>query len=467
MNETGTKPGLLSQLMAETPAAEPPSGNPDREQFEAWLTEHGVAFRSPKVDSRGRTIYALEKCVFNESHVSGSACIGLMPGGARFYKCHHNGCAKNRWAEFQQRVAPEPTKGTKCAAKVVRVADVEREDVSFLWDPYIPLGKLTLLEGDPSDGKTWVALALAARVSTGRGFKDADGIDAVREPANVLYLSAEDGIGDTLRPRLESMNADLNRISVLADGHVELSHTATVEKLIDDADNAKLIIVDPLQAYLGAKVDMHRANEVRPILSGLGQLAARRECAIVIVRHLAKSPNQTSAYRGMGSIDITAAARSVLRTHRARGSDARTMLHLKSSLARKGTSIGYVLDSAGFRFTGPSAFNEEDLSRSDGTKPMTSAAPGPNKTTAAAVEFLREMLKAGPVPLAEVNRRAHEAGVTERTLERARKALGVVAVWPTKESPGHKLALPPPSPPTGSATPAGSKGLGGSGGTAH
>jgi RecA-family ATPase len=200
---------------------------------------------------------------------------------------------------------------------IICMAYVEPEEVSWLWYPYIPLRKQTLLEGDPGAGKTWLALTIASLVSRGDPFPG-DAPDTLRAPANVLYLSAEDGLADMLRKRLDAANADVKRVHVLVGWQqgetqacISLGDLMPIEETLK-ALRPALVVIDPIQAYLGASVDMHRANEVRPVLAGLAALAEEYDCAIMTIRQLTKSAQDRAVYRGLGSIDFAAAARSIV-----------------------------------------------------------------------------------------------------------------------------------------------------------
>lgn len=326
---------------------------------------------------------------------------------------------------------------------VTCLADIEPEEVSWLWYPYIPLGKLTILEGDPGIGKTWLALQIAASVSTGNSFPDsADGIPKERrEPANVLYLSAEDGLGDTLRPRLDKAGADVSRVFVLqgwtakdpetgeeSQGSITLQHIPVIRQAIENYRPA-LLVIDPLQAYLGAGVDMHRANEVRPVLSGLASLAEEYGVAVLLIRHLGKSQQDRAIYRGLGSIDFSAAARSILLA----GQDPqepgkRALIQIKNSLAAQGPAIGYELRDGQFFWTGLS-----DLTAASVLAPEQA---GEEKSALdEAIEWLRDVLSNGPLEKKEIVKLARDAGIISNSdirLRRAKDKLRVKAI-PVKE----------------------------------
>ena len=189
------------------------------------------------------------------------------------------------------------------------VADVEAESVDWLWELQIPLRHLTGLEGDPGEGKSFITQAIATGLSCGAGLPGAE----TSPPSNTLLLTAEDYVPISVRPRLEAMGANLERVfaydeafSLAADGFGKL------EELVART-SARLLVIDPIVAFLPAAMDIHRANEVRAIMAGLAALAQKCNCAVLIVRHLAKGNTSKAIYRGLGSIDFTAACRSSAR----------------------------------------------------------------------------------------------------------------------------------------------------------
>ncbi|MDI6871232.1 MAG: AAA family ATPase [Bacillota bacterium] len=326
-----------------------------------------------------------------------------------------------------EEAAPEE-QGDEPRPLLVRLADVEPQAVSWLWEPYIPKGKPTILEGDPAVGKTWLALTLAAIVSRGDPFPGPDGVPRERrKPASVVYLSAEDGLADTLRPRLDAAGADVSRVWALtgqmAEGEeksITLADLGVLEAALASVRPA-LVIVDPIQAYLGGGVDMHRANEVRPVLAGLATLAEKYGAAALLIRHLGKAPQDRAIYRGLGSIDFAAAARSILLAGKDPNDESRRVLaHVKSSLAPLGPSIAYTLGPDGFTWCGVSDVTAEAL--------LVSPRSEEEKTAIEeAGDFLREALADGPRPTREIFAEARKLGVTEKTLYRAKARLGVEA----------------------------------------
>ena len=302
------------------------------------------------------------------------------------------------------------------ASRVRRLAEVKPESVEFLWKPYLPVGKLTLLEGDPGQGKSYLAAAVAASGSRGRDLPGS----ACFEPWSTLILTAEDGLADTLRPRLDRLEADVDRIFGIED-LLDLSTPTglgVLERAIRERE-PRLVVIDPVVAYVGARTDLHRANQVRAVLGPLARLAAKTRTAVVAIRHLNKSQGAHSLYRGHGSIDFTAAARSVLLV----GSDpedaeSRVVVHLKSNLARVGRSLAYTIRQGVFAWSGWSQLTAWDLLQDDRTAEERTAI-------GEAKDFLVELLADGPQASKDVLQGAKAAGVSEKTLRRAKSQLKV------------------------------------------
>ena len=235
--------------------------------------------------------------------------------------------------------------------KLISMSEINAEEVQWLWYPYIPLGKLTILQGDPGEGKTSFILAVIAALTRGEPLPECE---RAAEPMNVIYQTAEDGLADTIKPRLESAGADCTRVLVIDEGKRELTLCdARLEEAIRRTA-AKLIVLDPLQAYLGSDVDMHRANEVRPVLKRLSVMAERTQCAVILIGHMNKAQGLKSGYRGLGSIDFRASARSVLIVGRLKSGDTlRIVAQDKNSLAPEGAAIAFELHPEhGFQWKG-------------------------------------------------------------------------------------------------------------------
>ena len=294
--------------------------------------------------------------------------------------------------------------------KLISLEDVAVEPVRWLWYPYIPLGKLSIIHGDPAEGKTTLALWIAAACSRGLALPGGEN----SEPLTVLYQTAEDGLGDTIKPRLLESKADLQKIYTIDETDFPLSMLDhRIGEAIQDTQ-AQLMILDPLQAYLGEKVDMNRANEVRTVMKGLTQVANQTGCAIILVGHLNKSQTANSAQRGLGSMDFRAAARSVLLVGRLKNDrDIRVMVHDKSSLAPEGNSRAFSLENGTLHWQeGYETLTADEL--------LSGAARG-NKV-ALAEDLIREQLAGGqPVLANEIYQLAKDAGISRRTVEMAKR----------------------------------------------
>ena len=299
---------------------------------------------------------------------------------------------------------------------MLRMADVELTSVDWLWFPYIPFGKLTIIQGNPGEGKTYFAMRLAA-ACTNR--KPLPGMETL-EPFNIIYQTAEDGLGDTVKPRLMEADADLERVLVIDDRDTPLTLAdERIARAIRE-NNARLVIIDPVQAFLGADVDMNRANEVRPIFRSLGDIAQATGCAIVLIGHLNKAAGTQSTYRGLGSIDITAAVRSLLFIGKLRDSPTtRVLIHEKSSLAPPGQSLAFSLgDEKGFEWIGAYDITADELLAG------TDTAKTESKTAQAQMLILELLANGKRMPSAELEKAVNERGISSRTMRTAKSRIG-------------------------------------------
>ncbi|MDO8750681.1 MAG: AAA family ATPase [Dehalococcoidia bacterium] len=411
----------------ERPARQRGTGQPytgPAFDFPTWLAASGLDVAQEKAWGTGM-LYELTECPWNPDHKR-TARIVRFENGALSAGCFHASCQGKTWADLRDVVeampfwTPPPSSNGQPAedgggVQLRRMADVVSEAVTWLWHPYIPSGKLTLLEGDPGVGKSWVALAIATAVSLGKGLPG----QASGEPGNVLLASAEDGLGDTIRPRLDAMGADVSLIYAI-DGPLTFDDAGFVvlESAIATV-RPRLLVLDPLVAYLGGDVDIHRANEVRHITANLARLADTYGLAVLPVRHLTKGGASKPIYRGLGSIDFTAACRSVLLAgHAADNPQARGLVHIKSNLAPIGPAIGYELRGGHFYWTGESLLTAADILAADDGAGASALEE--------AVGFVTAQLAAGPVLATQVWGDTHDAGLKDRTVNRAKAKMGVV-----------------------------------------
>ena len=240
------------------------------------------------------------------------------------------------------------------------------------------------------------------------------------EPVNVIYQTAEDGLGDTIKPRLLSAGADCSRVMVIDDNDQALTMMdARLEEAIIQT-KARLVVLDPIQGFLGTDVDMHRANEIRPLMKRVAVLAEKYHCAIILIGHMNKNSNGKSSYRGLGSIDFQAAARSVLIVGRIKDEpEIRVVCHVKSSLAPEGKSIAFRLDKdTGFEWIGEYDISADDLLSGDNRGQKIHVAK----------EFLQEVLASGSVAQTKVAEEAESRGIKKKTLWNAKKELKIDSV---------------------------------------
>lgn len=311
--------------------------------------------------------------------------------------------------------------------EILTLAHVKAREVERLWEPYLANLTLAMLSGDPGVGKTYIALAISAALTIGE-----EPLSKKRRlPANVLYLSLENPPEYVVRPRFDALGGDASRFHILRGsivgkgenarrGSVKLSDVRLISEAVDRT-RAELIVVDPIQSYLGSEVDAHRANETRPILDALAQLAERKKCCVMFARHLGKAQAGRAIYRGLGSIDLTGAVRTELLAGFApENPEMRALVQVKSNLGAFGPSLGYAVDDKGFRWTGESHLTSDAILSPD--------SPGKdNCALDEAVDFLKVELEQGSRPAHELEEEARRVGIAPRTLKRAKGHLNVTS----------------------------------------
>jgi archaellum biogenesis ATPase FlaH len=314
------------------------------------------------------------------------------------------------------------------------MSEVQPERVHWLWPGRIPFGKLTVIDGDPGLAKSILTLDLGARVTRGAPMPDGTGT----EPGTVIVLTAEDGLGDTVRPRLDALGADVTKVFAFTATVTEVeggellpitlpTHIAALGDRIREA-GARLVIVDPLMAYISSEVNTRIDHDVRRLLAQLAQLAEETGAAIVLVRHLNKSNAGPAIYRGGGSIGIIGAARSGLLVARDPDDESRRILAvIKSNLCPEAPSLRFHVETAP-NGAARLVWGGESTHRANALVSL----PADEEEREAAQDlraFLREMVEAAPRTQKEAIAacRAAGFGVAERTIQRARKAAGITA----------------------------------------
>ena len=368
-------------------------------------------------------IHSIYLCLDNDEPGNESCrqFVSLIPEGLSVYRLEP---VKKDWNECLVAEVPVENMAKQMCWRdarekpvpVMKMSEVEETVVQWLWYPFIPFGKVTLIQGNPGKGKTWLAMAIAAYCTNGKELPNALPI----EPFNVLYQTAEDGIADTIKPRLAKCGADMTRVRFINEDEKQLSMTDDrIEKAIRQ-NNVRLMIMDPIQAYLGANVDMNRANEIRPLFRHLSTIAERTGCAIVLIGHLNKSSGSQSDYRSLGSIDIAAAVRSILfveKVEKEKEQDIRVVYQQKDSLAKKENPVAFSLGEEGLKWLGEYDISIEDLLMGKaGTKKET-------KLEKAQKLILELLTKRKVMCLEELEAELLAYGISSRTGRDARKQL--------------------------------------------
>lgn len=294
-------------------------------------------------------------------------------------------------------------------------SSVAEKEVDWLWYPYIPYGKITLLQGDPGEGKSTFILNVVSLLTKGEAMPDgyrSEGVQAV------IYQCNEDGAADTVKPRLMAAGADCKKVAYI----VEEEEALTLDdKRIEEAiieTGARLVILDPLQSFLPQDSDMHSAGKMRNLLGSLSMVAEKHHCAIVIIGHMNKSQSGKQLYRGLGSIDITAIARSVLMVERDEDNPSvRYMFPVKSSLAAEGDAIAFKFDRKhGFQWLGACDYKsyEEPMERIETKADI-------------AERLLLSFLSEKEMPGNQILKFLEDAGISERTANTVKKKLGIIS----------------------------------------
>jgi hypothetical protein len=320
---------------------------------------------------------------------------------------------------------PQPQRDAKRIS--VCLADVRPEPVRWLWPGRIPLGKLTILDGDPDVGKSLLTLDIAARVSRGGAFPDGSPCTV----GSVVVLNAEDGVADTVVPRLQAAGADMSRIHTIR--VIPQPSGDRVPDIVTDAAliemevrhlGAVLIVIDPLNAYLPGSINTWNDHHIRRALAPFVGVAERTGAAVIVIRHLNKRETPNALYRGGGSIAFVAAARAAfLVAKHPRDSSLRVFAAVKMNLAAKPPSLAYRISVrervACIEWTGPVDLEADDL--------LTEQPNERRSELTRAIEFLQSFLKDGPKPAEEAKNAASQVAISERTLKRAKGAIGIMA----------------------------------------
>lgn len=306
--------------------------------------------------------------------------------------------------------------------KIIMAKDIEEKEVKWLWYPYIPFGKLTLLQGDPGDGKSKLILNLIAMLTNGESLPFTD---EPREPIKVIYQTTEDDKEDTIVPRFNASGGDGSNLVFICEEDKHLSFGDTRIRKAIEQYNAKLLVLDPLSAYVGEGASMNSANDMRAEFNNLISVGHDTGCAIVIVAHMNKASDTSPLYRTNGSIDIAAAARSILavaRNPRSENIDERYLVQVKNNLARKGNAIIFEMCDKGVEF-----IEETEMTAEEVFNFFSPRMGRPNETELKVQSVIKEMLKDGEVLAADCEAMLEAQGFKKSTIKKAKKNVGVIS----------------------------------------
>lgn len=406
----------------------------DDTDLERIIRKHRPDARK-RTTADGSTVYSLEPCPWNPDHKTGGFA-GVRPNGAKFAGCEHDGCAGRTWQDFKTAFGmpskPKQEPGEPDSATTVRLCDVQPERVEWLWLHRIAIGKVAVFQGDPGKGKSFLTMELAACVSTGAPLPGSGQFG----PADVIVMTAEDGLADTVRPRLEAAGADVSRITALTTIRRKgkecfpslLKDVELIEKVVRDT-GARLVIIDPLAAFLLGS-DSHKDTDVRQAIAPVAAMAERTGAAVVFVSHLNKAGGSQAIYRGNGSIGIVGAARTVFLVASKPGEhDKRVIAGIKNNLAPMPPTLAFRIEgssngAARVRFDPrPLEMSADDILRQ-----LSDESTGKATARNEAADFLKTLLQNGPVAQSTIKDEAEAAGHAWATIRRAKQKLKVSAV---------------------------------------
>ena len=298
-------------------------------------------------------------------------------------------------------------------------SEVKTTPVKWLWYPFIAVGKISLLQGDPGDGKSTMMLRLIAEISKGGNTPDGKPLG---RPQRVLYQCSEDGVADTIKPRLVASGADCKNIAFINEevyGGLTLDDERLRQAIIEF--RPRLVVIDPIQAYIGSDSDLQIAGRARKLMSRLGMWASTYDCAIVLIGHLNKKEGTKGLYRSLGSIDVVATARSVMQVERhIDNPDVRIVRQIKNSLGPSGGEIWFEINAdTGFKWLEPGQLIQQPELSTSVEEPEFQ-----NKLEYAAY-LIKNMLSDGDVLSKEAFERLSKQGVGRKTVEEAKKILGI------------------------------------------
>lgn len=295
-------------------------------------------------------------------------------------------------------------------------SDVQQTRLDWLWYPYIAFGKITILQGNPGNGKSHVGIHLAAALSSRGTIPNGTRFPV---PQKVIYQCAEDGLADTIKPRLVEAGADCRNVAFIDDETLTLDDEQIRSSI--QSFKARLLIIDPFQAYLGNS-DISSASGIRRIMNRVSRWANLYECAVLLIGHLNKNEGARDMYRGLGSIDVAASARSILQIDLDPEDENTRRIHqIKNSLAPLGRDICFSITSGG----SISWFREENVSDEESGFENAPVADAGRSKQEIAMDIIRNALSDGPQRATELIKMADAADVSMRTMTIVKKQMGI------------------------------------------
>ena len=303
----------------------------------------------------------------------------------------------------------------------ITASEIDPKEVKWLWYPYIPFGKVTIVQGNPGDGKSTLLLTLSAKLTNGEILPFTEPAE-IPEPMKVIYQTTEDDADDTVVPRFMKAGGNRDRLIFIKEDESPLTFADERIGIVLKETGAKVLILDPLSSYIG-DCSINAANEVRPQFNHLIRAAKENDCAVIVVDHLNKMNGQNIIFRTVGSIDIVGAVRSVITIIPDKeDKQKRYMVMTKSNLAPMGNGIAFSIGEDGVEF-----LEEVEESADELLGRLSFDIGRPDDRCEEAMEFIREMLADGALSAKECERRLREAGIKATTAKKAKKKLGVVS----------------------------------------
>lgn len=307
--------------------------------------------------------------------------------------------------------------------EIIKASDIKPKEVKWLWYPYIPFGKVTLLQGDPGDGKSKFMLSLAALLSNGDPLPFSD--EEKKEPITIIYQTTEDDAEDTVVPRFNSSSGNGDNLIFIKEDRKSLSFGDNRIREAIEKYNAKLLILDPMSSYIGEDCSMNNANEIRAEFNHLITVAKETSCAIVIIAHMNKMKDTNPLYRTNGSIDIAGAVRSILAITRTVNKEApaeRYLVQVKSNLAPTGSAILFEITESGVNF-----ISELEMTAEEAFLSLAPKMGRPNEIELKVQSSIKDLLKDGDVLATDCEAILESKGFKKSTIKKAKRNLGVVS----------------------------------------